>query len=95
MTLNSAFWDDLAHDLADPEFEREYAAESRRIADVDAAINAEGATANDAQQGRLSVERRRRPVEAWRARSRLGSPRQRPAAAQCERSCRWRRGRDQ
>ena len=40
MTGHSAFWDDLARDLADPEFEREYAAESRRIADFDAAINA-------------------------------------------------------
>jgi len=40
MTRHNAFWDDLARDLADPEFEREYAAESRRIADFDAAINA-------------------------------------------------------
>lgn len=40
MTGHSAFWDDLIHDLADPEFEREYVAESRLIADFDAAINA-------------------------------------------------------
>jgi hypothetical protein len=40
MTRHNAFWDDLARDLADPEFEREYAAESRRIAEFDAAINA-------------------------------------------------------
>lgn len=29
------FWDDLAHDLADPEFLREYVAESVRIATID------------------------------------------------------------
>lgn len=40
MTRQSAFWDDLARDLANPEFAREYAAESRRVADFDAAINA-------------------------------------------------------
>lgn len=36
MTGHSAFWDDLTRDLADPEF----VAESRLIADFDAAINA-------------------------------------------------------
>jgi hypothetical protein len=40
MTQRSAFWDDLARDMADPEFEREYAAESRRIAEFDEAMNA-------------------------------------------------------
>jgi hypothetical protein len=40
MTGHSAFWDDLTRDLGDPEFEREYVAESRLIADFDAAINA-------------------------------------------------------
>lgn len=39
MTRHSTFWDDLAGDLADPEFEREYAAESRRIAEFDEASN--------------------------------------------------------
>ena len=38
---SGAFWDDLARDLADPEFERAYAAESRRIAEFDAASNAD------------------------------------------------------
>ncbi len=40
MTRHSAFWGDLANDLADPEFEREYVAESRQIADFDEAMNA-------------------------------------------------------
>lgn len=40
MTRHSAFWDDLARDLVDPEFQREYAAQSGLIAEVDAAINA-------------------------------------------------------
>jgi len=36
MTSNqSAFWDDLAQDLEDPEFLREYVAESMRIATID------------------------------------------------------------
>ncbi|MEP6816239.1 MAG: hypothetical protein ABI873_11885 [Marmoricola sp.] len=70
MTRHSAFWDDLTRGTADPEFEREYAAESRRIAEFDAAINAEVAATDDPRQGGLSVERRRR-------RSREpGSPRQ-------------------
>lgn len=33
------FWRDLAEDQKDPEFAREFAAESERIADVDAAAN--------------------------------------------------------
>ena len=40
MTQHSAFWDDLAGDMADPEFEREYAAASRQIAELDEAMNA-------------------------------------------------------
>ena len=40
MTQRNAFWDDLVRDLADPEFEREYVAESRRIAEFDEATNA-------------------------------------------------------
>jgi DNA-binding phage protein len=36
----SAFWDDLAHDLTDPEFLREYVVESMRIATIDAVVNA-------------------------------------------------------
>jgi transcriptional regulator with XRE-family HTH domain len=36
----SAFWSDLASDLEDPEFLREYVCESVRIATVDAIINA-------------------------------------------------------
>lgn len=39
MTQHSAFWDDLADDMADPEFEREYAVASRQIAEVDEAMN--------------------------------------------------------
>jgi transcriptional regulator with XRE-family HTH domain len=40
MTSRSAFWDDLAQDLADPEFLREYVVESVRIATVDRIVNA-------------------------------------------------------
>ncbi|WP_220454261.1 DNA-binding protein [Nocardioides immobilis] len=40
MTKHTAFWDDLAHDLEDPEFLREYIAESMRIATIDAIVNA-------------------------------------------------------
>jgi DNA-binding phage protein len=40
MTKHSVFWDDLARDLEDPEFLREYIAESMRIATVDAIVNA-------------------------------------------------------
>jgi DNA-binding phage protein len=40
LTSNSAFWDDLAHDLEDPEFLREYVVESMRIATIDAVVNA-------------------------------------------------------
>lgn len=35
-----AFWDDLAHDLEDPEFLREYVVESMRIATLDFVVNA-------------------------------------------------------
>lgn len=35
-----AFWDDLAHDLQDPAFARQYAIESARIATIDAVVNA-------------------------------------------------------
>jgi DNA-binding phage protein len=35
----SAFWDDLARDLQDPEFLREYVAESVRIATIDRIVN--------------------------------------------------------
>jgi len=41
VTGHKAFWDDLTHDLRDPEFRREYAAQSKLIAEVDAAINAD------------------------------------------------------
>lgn len=40
MTRHSAFWDDLARDLQDPEFLREYVVESVRIATIDAIVNA-------------------------------------------------------
>jgi len=42
MTRHSAFWEDLTRDLVDPEFQREYAAQSGLIAEVDAAIIAVG-----------------------------------------------------
>lgn len=48
MTNPDAFWEDLAQDLDDPEFAREYATESEFIAEVDATINAEAAGAYDA-----------------------------------------------
>jgi DNA-binding phage protein len=35
----SVFWDDLARDLEDPEFLREYVAESIRIATIDQIVN--------------------------------------------------------
>lgn len=38
--VSSVFWEDLARDLRDPEFEREFATESARIADVDRVVNA-------------------------------------------------------
>ncbi|HEX2417145.1 MAG TPA: helix-turn-helix transcriptional regulator [Micromonosporaceae bacterium] len=38
--MTSVFWDDLASDLEDPEFLREYITESVRIATIDAVINA-------------------------------------------------------
>jgi DNA-binding phage protein len=40
MTKHSAFWDDLAGDLEDPGFLREYVAQSMRIATIDAIVNA-------------------------------------------------------
>ena len=40
MDSNRAFWDDLAHDLEDPEFLREYVVESMRIATLDFVVNA-------------------------------------------------------
>jgi transcriptional regulator with XRE-family HTH domain len=38
-TGRSVFWDDLASDLQDPEFLREYVAESIRIATIDRIVN--------------------------------------------------------
>lgn len=40
MTKASTFWSDLAHDLQDPEFLREYVVESMRIATIDQVVNA-------------------------------------------------------
>ena len=40
MTNTSTFWNDLAHDLEDPEFLREYVVESMRIATIDKVVNA-------------------------------------------------------
>jgi transcriptional regulator with XRE-family HTH domain len=39
-TSVGAFWDDLARDLQDPEFLREYVVESVRIATIDSVVNA-------------------------------------------------------
>lgn len=39
-TEHSAFWDDLAEDLKDPEFLREYVGESIRIETIDQLVNA-------------------------------------------------------
>ena len=39
MSTNKAFWNDLARDLEDPEFLREYIVESMRIATVDAIVH--------------------------------------------------------
>jgi len=40
MAKQSAFWDDLARDLEDAEFLREYVVESVRIATIDTIVNA-------------------------------------------------------
>lgn len=40
MRKRSAFWDDLARELEDPEFLREYVVESMRIATIDQVVNA-------------------------------------------------------
>ncbi|GEP34108.1 hypothetical protein NSZ01_18760 [Nocardioides szechwanensis] len=40
LTRRNAFWDDLARDLEDPEFLREYVVESMRIATIDSIVNA-------------------------------------------------------
>lgn len=40
MSKQSAFWDDLARDLEDPEFLREYVVESMRIATIDQVVSA-------------------------------------------------------
>ena len=37
ITSRSAFWDDLAKDLEDPDFLRDYVVESMRIATIDPA----------------------------------------------------------
>ena len=39
-TSDGAFWDDLARDLQDPEFLRDYVVESVRIATIDSVVNA-------------------------------------------------------
>lgn len=39
MEAPTTFWDDLAKDLEDPEFLREYVAESIRIATIDSIVN--------------------------------------------------------
>ena len=39
-TSKSVFWDDLARDLEDPEFLREYVVESVRISTIDQVVNA-------------------------------------------------------
>lgn len=46
MSGQSAFWDDLAQDLQDPEFLREYVVESMRIATIDRVVN----TIDDARE---------------------------------------------
>jgi DNA-binding phage protein len=40
VSKQGAFWDDLARDLEDPEFLREYVVESVRIATIDEVVNA-------------------------------------------------------
>lgn len=40
VTVSSAFWDDLAKDLEDSEFLRDYVVESMRIATIDRLVNA-------------------------------------------------------
>jgi transcriptional regulator with XRE-family HTH domain len=46
MSVQKAFWDDLARDLEDPEFLREYVVESMRIATIDEVVN----TIDDARE---------------------------------------------
>ena len=38
-TAPSTYWDDLAEDLKDPEFRREYIAESLRVSRLDQLVN--------------------------------------------------------
>ncbi len=38
--MTGAFWDDLAENLKDPEFAREYHATAARVATIDAVVNA-------------------------------------------------------
>lgn len=57
MSTHSAFWDDLAGDLEDPEFLRHYVAESVRIATIDAVINALDTARIDAGLSKAALAR--------------------------------------
>jgi hypothetical protein len=74
MTDDREFWEDLSRDLDDPEFEREYAAESELIAELDAAMSAEAAAAYDAivadPSGGIPADELRERLTARRRRTR-------------------------
>lgn len=53
----SLFWDDLAHDLEDPAFLREYIIESMRIATIDGLVNALDAAREEATMSKAELAR--------------------------------------
>jgi transcriptional regulator with XRE-family HTH domain len=53
----SAFWDDLARDLKDPQFLREYVAQSIRIATIDRLVNELDAAREDAGLSKAELAR--------------------------------------
>ncbi|HET8683732.1 MAG TPA: helix-turn-helix transcriptional regulator [Micromonosporaceae bacterium] len=55
--MDSIFWSDLARDLEDPEFLREYITESVRIATIDSIINALDAARVSAGLSKAEVAR--------------------------------------
>lgn len=57
MTRNSTFWADLARDLEDPEFLREYIVESMRIAAIDEVVNALDAAREAADLSKAELAR--------------------------------------
>lgn len=57
MPVTSIFWDDLAQDLEDPEFLREYVVESIRIATIDQIVNELDRTREEAGLSKAGLAR--------------------------------------